>query len=1773
MTHQDDLHQILWEFVYELLPDDQMAAMREQVSSDPETARTYAIVRQQIDLLAKASKLEAQGIELTPPEPPVNFTPVVESKPQKSLPVKSASTGAFKGAAGTVRWLLSTAAAALFLFTTYSYYGPDSPLRESAVAMAEKRIADSLLRLQVTGPDQLQPGAGNLFSVATSSMDGQPVAADIEYTLYSTADGQPLFGPKRVETNAAGRLEVRLPAEKVVPNSRLEVLAMHQGEHRRVSAMLEVADDHLITQLATDKPLYQPGETIYYRSLTLSRFAKEAPDYAALSFEILDPSGAPLAGSQQQGGAVRGVGSGAYALPVEAVGGGYTLVVRSLEEAFPEQKREFFVRKYRLPQLEKELELGRDSYAPGDFVTADFAAHRAEGGACAEATLQVTASVDGVVVYAAAKKTDPHGGYKVEFSLPKKIEKGAGVLAVTIDDGGVRETITETIPINLGKVQVDFYPEGGDLVAGVENRIYFFSRDPLGEPVHLQGRVLDSQNRTVAELETVHEGRGAFRLMIDPQETYRVVIDSPAPKAKQPESEQPQLPQIRDDAFVVLDTGRGVFAANDSLTVQIASTRPNLSLMATAVCRGAAVGQRELKTSNFPDGKKSNLDTVTIPIAAQADGVIRITVYDFSQTPPKPLAERLVYRRPARTLNIQMGGHSEGYSPGEHVSFDLLVTDETGRPQAAALGVAVVDAALLNLADDKTPVLPTQFYLTSEVESPEDLEDANFYLSDDAQAAQSLDLLLGTQGWRRFAETSLAELEHIAAAGEGNNPAAAENPAAENLIAQRTPEEREQQREQLQRLLAMEGATNPPSVFDNGEELAQEYQAALAGYYVEREAKRSFFATVIAASAGALLLVLLLAALLRLARGVSTWAPALVVATACLVLGVLWLDVRTDAPGQVAMNKLSDTASDEDYDQDSFTTGGAIGGGMAGMMGGMEEEMERMMGMPMAAMAPDEKAAAVPADKYLYFLGKQQQGKEGGKDRLLRRKRKAESLSFVEAQRFADAKKLQIGKSRFRGGMGDVQMDIAGMAGGGGFGNMEMAGMGRGMAFYQAPRQLPKLPIRQYAHVHRAADDGIRSDFTQTLYWHPLLIADASGKAHVEFDLADSVTTFRVQTAAHGAGRLGADDEGLISRIPFRIEPKLPLEVTAGDRIDLPVAINNDTQHPLNVALALQHSDLLQLAGPAQQNFQLAAAERSRAYFTFNVVGQKGQAEIVLQAKTEQPNTQQLSDAVRRTVLVTPNGFPIAQSFAGVLDGPQELEIELPKNWIAGTLEVTLQAFPTSLADLQSGVEGVLREPSGCFEQTSSSNYPNVMALQYMQQHNVSDPKFTRRAKDLLQKGYAKLTSFECSMKGYEWFGGDPGHEALTAYGLMEFQDMQQVWDVDQGMVDRTAAWLLSRRDGQGGFLRNDRALDSFGRASQEVTNAYIVWALSEAGRQDIAAELKALAAAAKKSDDPYVIALAAASALNADKSIVPQQTGVDLLGRLSDLQKEDGHLEAADGTITRSGGLSMRVETTALAAIALMKHPSGGAAAKKAVDWLAKNRQGGGGFGSTQATVLALKALVENSKANQKEVAAGALVLVRDGQELGRSEFSTGEKETILLDGIGAELTPGENKLTINLTGDNQMPYVLNVAYRSPKPANDAACAVRLSTHLAKSKLRVGEVVRLDVTLENNTDQGQPMTTAIIGLPAGLEPRAEQLEELQDAGKYDYYEVRARELIFYWRSLAPSVKGDKKISLPLELVAEIPGHYTGPASRAYLYYTAEQKQWTEPLVVEISAE
>src|SRR5207244_12543993 len=134
-------------------------------------------------------------------------------------------------------------------------------------------------------------------------------------------------------------------------------------------------------------------------------------------------------------------------------------------------------------------------------------------------------------------------------------------------------------------------------------------------------------------------------------------------------------------------------------------------------------------------------------------------------------------------------------------------------------------------------------------------------------------------------------------------------------------------------------------------------------------------------------------------------------------------------------------------------------------------------------------------------------------------------------------------------------------------------------------------------------------------------------------------------------------------------------------------------------------------------------------------------------------------------------------------------------------------------------------------------------------------------------------------------------------------------------------------------------------------------WASTEAGGTGMKAEIKHSIAVGKKSEDSYIIALAAITALNARD----EAAGRELLDWLVKLQAADGHLDGRE-SFANSGGLSLEMETTALAARAWLKAPAYWPQAQKAIDWIGAHRQSYGGFGSTQATILALKALVEHA-------------------------------------------------------------------------------------------------------------------------------------------------------------------------------------------------------------------
>ncbi|HEY0992344.1 MAG TPA: alpha-2-macroglobulin family protein, partial [Kofleriaceae bacterium] len=707
------------------------------------------------------------------------------------------------------------------------------------------------------------------------------------------------------------------------------------------------------------------------------------------------------------------------------------------------------------------------------------------------------------------------------------------------------------------------------------------------------------------------------------------------------------------------------------------------------------------------------------------------------------------------------------------------------------------------------------------------------------------------------------------------------------------------------------------------------------------------------------------------------------------------------------------------------------------------------------------------------------------------------------------------------------------------------------------------VPEREFAQpVYGGRYDGPRTDFRETIAWRSRLRTDAAGKGEIAFFMSDAVTSFKVVAEGAGGGRLGRGEALVQSKKPVSLAVKLPLEVSAGDHVRLPVTIANETDQPYRATLAAEFGKAFAVTGGAlAPALQLAPGERRSTFYELDVTGDgrdpgDGRIAIAVDAAN-------LRDTVERTVRVVAPGFPQQASLAGTLTRTARHEVTIT-DVLPGTLRGTLTMYPSPLATMVQGTEAMIAEPGGCFEQASSTNYPNIMILSYLEENGAAAPAIVERAHTALDHGYKLLTGYETPSKGYEWFGSNPGHEALTAYGLMEFRDMAKVYgDVDRAMIDRTRDWLRGRRDGKGGFQRNPQQLDSFGGASPEVTDAYIAYALSEAGERDLTAELDKQRRSAAATRDPYLLALAT-------KVLIAQAPADDAtraaVGRLAAMQAADGAFPGADHSITRSGGDALTIETTSLAALALMAAGAHAPQVRSAIEWLDKHRNGSGGYGSTQSTVLALKAMAAYAKDSRRTQASGTVTLVVNGAEVGKLSYEKGHQGALELP-IARHLRPGKNTIEVALDSTEPLPYSALIEWGSKVPASDPAAAVRIATRLARSTVKLGETAHVDVEVRNATDRGIPMTLARVGLPGGLTFQTWQLQELRDKHVIDFYETRPREVIVYFRSLGPGAVRE----IPLELMATVPGTFTSPASRAYLYYTNERKHWVAPSTVTIA--
>jgi anti-sigma factor RsiW len=302
---------------------------------------------------------------------------------------------------------------------------------------------------------------------------------------------------------------------------------------------------------------------------------------------------------------------------------------------------------------------------------------------------------------------------------------------------------------------VDLFPEGGDLVAGSINRVYCRIRRPNGLLAELEGIVEDGKQREVARIKfAADKGKSAGTNSLDSARATMSTFTF-TPRAGEVyffrlvsagrQLERVELPPTLPSG-VALTIPEAVVGPDQPLRMQVRSMLPK-PLLVLASCRGHLVDQKII------DNATTLTDLALEPVAG-VGGVMRVTVYTQDTAGWHPAAERLAYRRPRAGLKVTADlkkGPGKSYKPGEQVNMTIETRAKGDALTPSWIFAAVMDEQSLLPGDTPEASLPAYFLLGTSLPDPQELEDADFLLSDAASAASALDLLLGTHGWRRFA--------------------------------------------------------------------------------------------------------------------------------------------------------------------------------------------------------------------------------------------------------------------------------------------------------------------------------------------------------------------------------------------------------------------------------------------------------------------------------------------------------------------------------------------------------------------------------------------------------------------------------------------------------------------------------------------------------------------------------------------------------------------------------------------------------------------------------------------------------------------------------------------------------------------------------------------------------------------------------------------------------------------------------------------------------------
>ena len=1529
-------------------------------------------------------------------------------------------------------------------------------------------------------------------------------------------------------------------------------------------------EDKVSILLTTEKPLYQPGQTIHVRALALDRSNHEAAGNAPLTFEVEDSRGNKVFKKITQTdkfgvvsaelGLADEVNLGTYHLrgilglsaqaPGQAAAAPGTAPTNTAEIALN-------VERYVLPKFKVAVDFaGKDretkhGYRPGDHITGTIRANYFFGKPVDGAELTVKASAMDVSLFEAASvqgKTDSDGAYRFDLKLPnyfagRALNQGAARVLVeaTVKDGaGHSETRGEPITVSESPLIVTAVPEGGTLIPVLENQAFILTSYADGKPAVADVRV--HQTDMADQLVTTDAGGVAVIHVAGSAVTKSLDIEA-SDKEGNRVSSSVALQLRGGSEQILLRTERAIYRAGDRIQLSVFSTKKQGTAYVDVVKEGRTVLTRDLDIVNG----KAELALIATPDLA---GTLDFNAYLFGGD-ARPVADhRLVFVQPADELRIEATADAKAYKPGDDARIQFRVTNTRGEGVQAAVGLQVVDEAIFALAEKQPGFAKVFFYLEQEVMKPR-YEIHSVGMPEIVGMAGKAD---AGNGGRELAARALFAATEIVNTNRFETEQGRSAPQTKRAEYVQRYQARFQAQagtlaESLSRILAESPTADLVKAIDKldgpdvrdawGTKLNFEPQGARQyGYYYVRSAgpDKKFgtgddllrYAVVQSVQNSDLKIehnrgpfnggAEIVGVVVDPAGAVVSGAK---VEARSLVTGVVYR-AQADRSGDFRLSALPPGAYSLQVMSPGFRTF------LRADINLNARDVARV-GVPLQ-IGNTAETVTVTAEATLLKTETGERARNVTIGRL-------DSLPVLTA---------------------DTQRIPLAMA------------ASRAMAPAAAAKAIGGPAQSASAPTH------VRSYFPEALYINPEIITDKDGQASISIPMADSITTWRMaMLASTTQGALGSGTSSLKVFQDFFVDLDLPVTLTQGDRVSIPVAIYNYSGARGDVSLQLQSDDWFSLVEdvPAK-NLGVDSGQVGGSQFTLEAK-RIGKFKLTLSARMA--GASQGADIVVREIEVIPNGREQSMVFNGRLESTVQHEVNFPAGSIPDASKILVNLYPGPLSQVIEGMDSILRMPGGCFEQTSSSTYPNVLALDYMKRTKKLTPEVHAKAEGYIANGYQRLLTFEVPGGGFSWFGQSPANKILTAYGLMEFSDMSKVYDVDPKVIQRTQQWLAAQQQADGSWkpdtsFINEGATNRFNSDVLRIT-AYIAWSLENTGYQGQAVERARQFVESHMSNatpDAYTLAVLANFAADYGKNSDFTHQAMQLL---LDARVEKGEQVSwtAEQTGMYGAGSSAAVETTALAAQALLKWGGASGTASKALAFIASKKDASGAWGTTQATIMALRAVLLSTEKGAGE-ATGTVEVSLNGipvQQLTLTPENSDLLHQFVLKGVAAD---GANRVDIRFSGKGGLAYQVVGRYFVPWDKKPAGEALSIDVSYDRTQLAQDDIATATATVKNNLGKAANMVMVDLGIPPGFELLREDLQSYQErsarqkSGRLEKFSLTATQAMLYFDSIAP---GDT-MALRFRVRAKYPIRARTFASRVYEYYDPEVNSATRPMQLEI---